>query len=145
MMNNQETENVQCATETGIVSDQSHRPARRYLRKGLLLFAFLAFFVALNLIGMLLMNTVSIGQLHQAQHALQNFGDGWMVVRLAFIAGLIIGWVPINTWLAQRNGWDAAHLARVLAGRWLTLGVLVFVELFLVQRIHEPFTDRWFQ
>ena len=144
MMNNEETESREPETDTA-GDHQPRRPARRRLRAGLLILLVFAVFLALNLLGMLLMNVVSIAQLHQAQRGLQNFGEWWMIARLTFIAGLIIGWTPINTWLAQRNDWSKAHLARVLGGRWLTLGLLVFVELFLVQRIHEPFTDRWLQ
>lgn len=130
------------ATADNVIADHPRRPVRRFLRRTLLL---LAIFVALYLAGGLLISIVSIGQLNQMQHALDQFGQWWMVVRLAFITGLIIGWVPINTWLARRNGWRSAHLDRVLAGRWMTLGILTFVELFLIQRIHQPFTDRWFQ
>jgi len=145
MMNNQETEDREPVAETDITGNQPRRPARRLLRVVVVLISVFAVFLALNLVGMLLMNVVSMAQLQQAQRVLNTFGEWWMIVRLAFIAGLVIGWTPINTWLAQRNDWSQAHLARVLAGRWLTLGLLVFVELFLVQRIHEPFTDGWLQ
>jgi len=149
MINNQKTEIVECtatADDDSIVADQPRRPVLRKIRRTLSRTAMLlAIIIAIWVAGIFMMNVVPIGQLHQMQRGLAQFGEWWMVVRLAFIAGLIIGWVPINTWLARRNDWSPAHLARVLAGRWMTLGILAFVELFLVQRLHEPFTDRWFQ
>jgi len=136
-MNNPKNKGVLGATETGIVSGKLRW---RLLRNALLL---TLFFVALNLVGILLMSMITIDTLHQARRALQAFGEWWIVVRVIFVGGLIAWWVPVNTWLARRNGWNEAHLARVLAGRWLTLAVLVFVELILIQRIHQPFTDWW--
>jgi len=132
----QQTKNVADA------GDQSYRPARRFLRNVLL---FSVVLIALYFVGVILMSLLSIDHLRQVRHGLKVFGEWWLIVRLGFIAGLAIYWLEINTWLSRRNGWTEAHLTRVLAGRWLTLGVLIFVELFLVQRIHEPFTDRWFQ
>ena len=141
-MNNQGKTDVEHTAEIDIVDDRPRRPVLRFLRKTLIL---LAIFIAFYLVGILLMSIVSIDKLHEAQRGLDQFGEWWMLVRLAFIAGLMISWVRINTWLARHNGWSKAHLARVLAGRWITLVTLTFVELFLVQRIHEPFTDKWFQ
>lgn len=107
--------------------------------------AALAVVVLLLMIGFTIMNSLTQAEIEGARRSLRAFGTWWMFVRLGFIAGLIIYWTEINTWLAWRNGWSEAHLARVLAGRWVTLATLAFVELFLIQRIHEPLTDRWFQ
>lgn len=104
---------------------------------------FVGILAGLMLVGLFIMSTFSIDQLQQARQGLRAFGEWWMYVRWTFIAGLFIYWIEINTWIAQRNGWTEAHLRRVLDGRWLTLGVLLFVELFFVLRIHEPFVDRW--
>jgi len=131
-MNNQKPESI----------NESRRPALRFMRKALLLSTVL---VALYLVSILLMSVVSIDSLYQVKYGLRSFGEWWIYVRVAFVAGLIIWWQPLNTWIARRNAWSEAHLARVLAGRWLTLGTLTFVELILIQRIHEPFTDRWLQ
>ena len=120
---------------------EARRP-RRVLRRIALITAGLA---VLILLGLLLMNSTNMDQLEHARRQLQAFDAWWRYVRWTFIAGLIIFWREINTWLAARNGWSEAHLQRVLGGRWLTLGVLLFVELFLTLRIHEPLVDRWLQ
>ena len=116
------------------------RRARRWV-VGMMLFS--GTLIALMLLGQFIARTFSIDQVQQARQALRTFGAWWMYVRWAFIAGLIVYWVDINTWLARRKGWSEAHLARVLDGRWFALGVLTFVELFFVLRIHEPLIDRW--
>ncbi len=118
------------------------RRARRWVI-GMMLFS--GALIALMLLGQFIVKTFSIDQVQQARQGLRAFGAWWMYVRWAFIAGLIIYWVDINTWLARRKGWSEAHLARVLNGRWFTLGVLLFVEMFFVLRIHEPLIDRWLQ
>ncbi len=107
----------------------------------LLLFA--AVLIGLYLVGVLLMSLLSLDQLHSIKQGLRTFGEWWVIARLGFIAGLAFYWVEINAWLSRHNGWTEAHLARVVAGRWLMLGVLTFVELVLVQRVHQPFVDRW--
>lgn len=112
-------------------------------RKGRTLLLFAAVLIGLYLVGVLLMSLLSLDRLHSIKLGLRTFGEWWVIVRLSFIAGLTFYWVEINVWLSQRNGWSEAHLARVVAGRWLMLGLLSFVELFLVQRIHQPLIDRW--
>ena len=118
------------------------RQTKRWLIRVML---FSGALIGLMLLGLFLIDTLSIDQVQQARQGLQIFGAWWMYVRWAFVAGLIIYWVDINTWLARRKGWSEAHLARVLDGRWFTLGVLLFVELILILRIHEPLVDRWLQ
>lgn len=122
--------------------DDKSKLGLRILRTALIMLGIL---IALYVVGFLLMNTLTIDQLNHAQQGLHTFGQWWTVVRVAFIAGLTIYWREINVWLACRNQWTEAYLERVLAGRWLMLGTLCFVELFLVQRVHELLTDRLFQ
>ncbi len=121
----------------------SRRPRRAVWRMARTLLLFTVAFIGLYLAGVLLMGLLSLDRLHSIKQGLQDFGEWWVIARLAFISVLTVYWAEINTWLSHRNGWTEAHLARVVAGRWLMLGVLVFVELFLVQRIHEPVIDRW--
>jgi hypothetical protein len=109
-----------------------------FLFKILLLFGGL--FLAL-LIGLSLLSTGSTEGLSAFRHTLERLDSVMVYLRLAAIAGVIGFWRPLNVWLAQRKGWSQAHLQRVLDGRWLTLGVLLFVELVLIQRLHEPLID----
>ena len=95
-------------------------------------------FVALTFFGMIIISHFSMGQLNSAReslHTLNNTVLQWL--RLAFIVVTMTYWVPINTWVAQRKAWSAAQLQRALANRWLVCGVLLFIELFLVRRVHE--------
>ncbi len=124
----------------GAATARSRRRLWRTVRPLLLVTSVL---VGLYLTGLLLISLLSLDQLHSMKQGLTTFGAWWIIARLSFIAGLAIYWVEINTWLSHRNQWSAAHLARVIAGRWLAVGVLSVVELFLVQRIHEPLIDRW--
>ena len=109
-----------------------------FLFKILLLFGGL--FLAL-MVGLSLLSSGSTEGLSAFRRTLERVDSVMVFVRLAAIAGVIGFWRPLNGWLAQRKGWSQAHLQRVLDGRWLTLGVLLFVELVLIQRLHEPLID----
>ncbi len=125
---------------------QAHRrPKLRILGRFLAVALFsLLILMLLILFGMMIVKTLSMDQVQQARQGLQTFGAWWMFIRFGFIVVLTVYWVEISTWWARKNHWTEQHLQHVLARRWVMLGVLSFVELFLVQRIHEPLTDRLF-
>ncbi len=121
---------------------QPQQPAWR--RAGQLSFKFMLILggvFLLFVLGLSLFFSFSLEGLQSAQDRLAQADGVLMWFRLLLIAVLIGFWQPINVWLAQRNAWSPERLQRVLHGRWLTLAVLLFVELVLVQRLHEPFID----
>ncbi len=95
----------------------------------------------LFLLGLSLISSLSLEGLQSVQQHLARVDAPLMWLRLLLIGTLIGFWQPINAWLAQRNAWSQARLERVMKGRWMTLAVLLFVELVLIQRLHEPLID----
>jgi hypothetical protein len=91
----------------------------------------------LMVLGLILMSSLSLEGIHSFRSGLEWFNQGVTFVRLSLIGLLIIYWRPINLWLAQKRGWPNDHIDHILEARWLTLGALLFVELVLIQRIHE--------
>lgn len=98
----------------------------------------LILFVAL-VIGTTIMKSTSLNQLQSASESLDNANHWFQYIRWIFIASLIYWWVPFNTWLADRKGWNNNQLKLVLGMRWVTLSVSMFVELIFIQRIYEWF------
>ena len=124
--------------------EKATRPVSGMKRAGGLLFKLLLLFGGLFLVfvlGLSLFSSLSLEGMQAFRQNLDRLASVMMVVRLAVIAGVIGFWRPLNVWLAMRKDWPQAQLQRVLAGRWLTLGVLLFVELVLIQRLHEPLID----
>lgn len=91
----------------------------------------------LFLLGMTLMSSFSLEGMASFQERLSRADSMLMFVRLLLIGVLIVFWRPLNSGIAKRNDWSEVHLQRVLAGRWWALTLLLFVELILVQRLHE--------
>ncbi|MEW8048436.1 MAG: hypothetical protein AB2805_18295 [Candidatus Thiodiazotropha sp.] len=119
--------------------DKESRP-KRWRRAGrvALRFALIVGVLFLVLVmGQLLLSSFSLQDLASFRLKLEHADHFLVFVRLGFITLLIVYWRPFNTWLATINGWSDEQLARVLSGRWWALSVLIFVEVILVQRIHE--------
>lgn len=92
--------------------------------------------------GLLVMNAFSMQGLDAFGRFLDRADQVLVYIRLTAI-GLLIGfWRPINVWLSRVRGWSYGQLERILAGRWWALATLLFVELILVQRVHEHLIDR---
>lgn len=91
----------------------------------------------LFLLGMMLMSSISPQGMASFRDKLAQADSVLVFLRLGLIGLLITLWHPLNTWFAQHNCWSEARLQRVLAGRLWTLVLLLFVELILVQRLHE--------
>jgi magnesium-transporting ATPase (P-type) len=121
--------------------DDEHETPLRTQRKGSGLWRMMLWgvaFVALIFFGMIIISHFTIGQLNSVReslHELNNTVLQWL--RLVFIVVTTVYWVPINTWVAKRNEWSAAKLQQILASRLLVCGVLIFIELFFVRRVHE--------
>jgi len=125
-------------TEFDDMEDEAYVPTQKRKWKVLLkVVLFFAVFIGVALFGLIIMSSVSMDGLEGVQNALNNFDKWFMFIRLSLIAAAITYWVNINTWIAKRNGWSKSHLQRVINGRWKTLGILLFIELILVQQIHE--------
>ncbi|MCU7849343.1 MAG: hypothetical protein KZQ89_15405 [Candidatus Thiodiazotropha sp. (ex Lucinoma kastoroae)] len=124
--------------------DQTGRPGR-LKRAGWLLLR-LGLFVGgcflLMVVGLALMSSFSLEGIHAFRQRLAGADSVLVIVRLGAI-GLLIGfWRPVNVWLDRVRGWPEGQLERVLAGRWWALAMLLFVELVLVQRLHEILLER---
>jgi hypothetical protein len=129
----------------GMAQDQAYTGSQERWLKGWRRAGRLALRVAFIVVGLLLV--LSVGQLLMSSFSLQDLAsfrdrleraDSVLVFfRLGFITLLIFYWKPFNTWLAKLNGWSGAQLERVFAGRWWALSVLLFVEIILIQRVHE--------
>jgi hypothetical protein len=92
----------------------------------------------LMVIGLMLMSAFSLEGIEGFRDRMGHADSYLVYVRLLAI-GLLIGfWRPFNIWLAKTRGWPEGQLERVLEGRWMALAILLFVEMILVQRIHEP-------
>lgn len=110
------------------------RRAGRFIFKTTLIFGGL---FLLFLLGMMLMTSLSLEGMTSFRDWLERADSVLVFFRVGLIGLLITFWHPLNTWFAQHNGWSKVRLQRVLAGRWWSLGLLLFVELILVQRLHE--------
>jgi hypothetical protein len=97
--------------------------------------------LCLFLLGMLLISSLSLEGMATFQEKLHGMGSVLVFIRFLLIGLLIVFWRPLNSWFANRNGWSEARLQRILAGRWWTLALFLFVELILVQRLHETVLD----
>jgi hypothetical protein len=91
----------------------------------------------LMIVGLMLMSSFTLDGVENFRQNLDRFDRYIIIIRLLAIGILIGFWCPFNKWLAQIRGWPDEQLERALAGRWWALGVMMFVELVLVQRIHE--------
>ena len=91
----------------------------------------------LFLLGMMLMSFLSLEGMTSFRDRLERADSVLVFFRVGLIVLLVIFWRPINTWLAGHNGWSEARLQRTLEGRWWALALLLFIELILVQRLHE--------
>jgi len=92
----------------------------------------------LLIVGLMLMSSFTLEGMEGFRRHMERADEVLIYFRLAVI-GLLIGfWRPLNVWLARFRQWPEGQLERVLAGRWWALGMLLFIELVLVQRIHEP-------
>ena len=116
------------------------KPQRaRRLRKGFVRLAmWLAGLTLLFIMASILLSHVSLTKLnsfHQSIRDLDRSIFQWL--RLAFIVVVAAYWKPVNTWLAKRNAWSDVKLNITLAYRWRILGVLIFIELFFIRRIHQ--------
>jgi hypothetical protein len=108
--------------------------AGRFTLKLLLVMAGLFFVMVL---GLMLMSSFSMEGIERFRQGLNHADSVFFYGRLLLI-GLLIGfWRPFNTWLATVKGWSDEQLASILAGRWWALGMLLLIELLLIQRIHE--------
>jgi hypothetical protein len=94
-------------------------------------------FIVIWIVGQSLLSSFSLQDLMEFRQKIEQIDNFLIIIRLGLIALLILYWHPFNAWLANVNGWSNDHLVRVLAGRWWALSVLLFVELFLVQRVYE--------
>ena len=88
-------------------------------------------------IGSILLSTMSVDSLTSLRASIDKFSSWWFIVRVSFIALLYFKWREINVYLSKKNEWSEEHLERVLAGRKLMVSLLIFVELIMVQRVHE--------
>jgi hypothetical protein len=88
-------------------------------------------------VGLMLMSAFSlVGMEHFRER--MGHADNYMVYVRLLAIGLLIGfWRPFNGWLAKVRRWPEGQLERVLEGRWMALAILLFVEVILVQRVHE--------
>jgi len=93
--------------------------------------------IGLCIFGMIILSSISINSLQNIQNSINKFDSWFMFIRFSIIITIIAYWGVINTWLATRNDWNDAHLQRILKGRWTALTVLLFIELILVQKIHQ--------
>lgn len=92
----------------------------------------------LMVVGLMLMSAFSLEGIEGFRERMSHADSYLFFVRLLVI-GLLIGfWRPFNVWLAKYRRWPEGQLERVLEGRWMALAILLFVELILVQRVHEP-------
>jgi len=125
-------------TELDVMEDEAYAPIPKRRWKVLLkVVLFFSAFIGVALFGLIIMSSVSMNGLESVQSALDKFDKWFMFIRLLLIIIAITYWENINTWLARRNDWSDLHLQRVINGRWRTLGILLFIELVLVQQIHE--------
>ena len=99
----------------------------------------LIFLFIMLVIGMMIMKSLSINKLQSVTQSLDAVNNWLQFIRWTFIAGLIYWWEPLNTWLSKRNDWNTNQLKLVLNMRWFVLGMLIFIELIFIQRIHEWF------
>jgi hypothetical protein len=106
----------------------------RFILRNILLLAGL---FLLMVLGFMLMSSLSLEGIQSFREGLQWFNQGFAFVRVCLAGLLIIYWRPFNLWLAQIKGWPDDRLERLLEARWLLLGTFLFVELVLIQRIHE--------
>lgn len=112
--------------------------ARRFTLKTLLVVGGL---FLLLVAGLMLMSAFSLEGIDSFRRRLDRVAEILVYGRLLAI-GLLIGfWCPFNSWLAKIRGWTKEQLQRVLGGRWWALVMLLFIELVLVQRIHEPLIE----
>jgi hypothetical protein len=116
---------------------RQHGRWRRVGRFSLKLLLILGALFVLFILGLSLMSSLSIEGVEGFREGLERADNYMVLVRLLIIGSLIAFWRPFNTWLAKAKGWPDEQLESVLAGRWWALGLLLFVELVLVQRIHE--------
>lgn len=92
----------------------------------------------LMVVGLMLMSALSLEGIEGFRERMGH-ADSYLVFVRLLVIGLLIGfWRSFNVWLAKTRGWPEGQLERVLEGRWMALAILLFVELILVQRIHEP-------
>ncbi|MEW8139158.1 MAG: hypothetical protein AB2761_19005 [Candidatus Thiodiazotropha endolucinida] len=121
--------------------DKEGRP-KRWRRAGrvALRFALIVGVLFLVLVlGQLLLSSFSLQDLASFRLKLEHADHYLVFIRLGLITLLIVYWRPFNTWLAKVNAWPEQKLEHVLSGRWWALSILLFVELILVQRLHELF------
>ncbi len=131
--------------EAGDSSPADHRgqPSmlRRAGRTAFRMVLILGGLIFLFLLGMLLILLLSLEGMATFQEKLHGLDSALMFVRLLLIGLLIVFWYPLNSWLANRNCWSEQRLQQILAGRWWTLTLLLFIEIILVQRFHETLLD----
>ncbi len=99
----------------------------------------LIFLFIMLVIGVMMMKSLSMNKLQSVTQSLDAANNWLQFIRWVFIAGLIYWWEPLNTWLSKRNNWNTNQLKLVLNMRWFVLGMLIFIELIFIQRIHEWF------
>ena len=103
------------------------------------------FGLMLGALGLLLMTAFDLQGIETLQQSLVRVESVFLWIRLILIVSLIGFWRPLHVGIARRYHWPEDRLVRVLHGRWLALGVLLFVELVLIQRWHEPLINRLVQ
>lgn len=125
--------------ETDQSTDSANQPGgmRRAGRFTFKLALILGSVFFLFILGLSLITSFSLEGLVSVQQRMDRAESVLLWFRLLLIGALIGFWRPLNVWLAQRNAWPPLRLERVLQGRWMALGVLLFVELVLVQQFHE--------
>lgn len=114
---------------------------RKILKGGILTILSVLAIGVITIVGLGLMSSVKMSVFDSISTALWSFNSWFAFIRIAVIMIAIIYWEELNTWLAIRFHWSGERLERTIQGKYFTLFVLGFMELILIQRLHEPVID----
>ena len=114
---------------------------RKIIKGGIFTVLTVLALVVITTIGLGLMSSVKVSVFDSISSSLWSFNSWFAFVRITLIMIAIVYWEEMNSWLAIKLHWSEQRLERTIQGKYFTLFVLAFMELILIQRLHEPVID----
>ncbi len=112
------------------------RSLRRLVAIMLPLLSILLLLVFLVLVGNFMIRTLSPNQIHSFQQWTASFAYYAQFVRWLLYALLWIYWAPLIRTLGRLRHWDQHVIDRALQSKFSSVGLLLLVEIFIIQRLH---------
>ncbi len=112
------------------------RSLRRLVAIMLPLLSILLLLIFLVIVGNFMIRTLSPDQIHSFQQWTASFAFYAQFVRWALYTVLFVYWSPLIRTLGRLRHWDQPVIDQALHSKYSSVGLLLLVEIFIIQRLH---------